>query len=490
MGRTTTTHTAAGLANRAYSFTISAVTESTESVPSEAVTATPAAPIEREVPIVLVAPTGLTAAVGDGHVTLTWTASTNVRVTGYKIRQIANNVVTSINVSHRETNGHTITGLTNGKAYSFTISAVAGNTESVQSEPLAITPTAAPIEIPEVPIALEAPTEFAATPGNGEVTLTWAASTNVRVTGYRIRQTVGRRTRDIDVNRRETEIYTVTGLRNSRVYSFTISAVTGSAESVQSEAVIAIPIAPIERPVVTATAGYNSVILTWDAVEGAVRYNVSQDGVRDYHYYSTTSKTVTGLNAGQEYTFAVTAENEAGEESAFSSEVKARPMQLSIPTGLTAESDRYAARLSWNAVEGAASYYVYKNGSYLSYTGSTSYTVKNLRAGQTYTFTVKAYAHGGYSASSGSVRATPTALSAPTGLTALTGYRSIVLVWNAVEGAASYGVYKDGIHVSSTSSASKTFYSLNAGQEYTFTVTACVNSGCSDESSAVKMTPQ
>jgi cellulose 1,4-beta-cellobiosidase len=168
-GMATASHTVTGLAaGKSHSFTIAAVAGSAESTQSTAVTATPTPPV----------PTGLSAAAGVAQVVLTWTASTNAGVTSYKIRQTVDGTETEIDVSGRATTTHTVTGLTIGKSYSFTIAAVAGSAESTQSTAVTATPT---------PPAV---TGLMAVAGVEQVVLSWTASTTTGVTGYKIRQTV------------------------------------------------------------------------------------------------------------------------------------------------------------------------------------------------------------------------------------------------------------------------------------------------------------
>ncbi len=62
--------------------------------------------------------------------------------------------------------------------------------------------------------------------------------------------------------------------------------------------------------------------------------------------------------------------------------------------------------LSWGASSGASGYYIYRNGSYLTATGITSYTNSGLSAGTTYSYYVVAYNSGGNSGASNTASAT------------------------------------------------------------------------------------
>ncbi|MBP0450485.1 PHB depolymerase family esterase [Kitasatospora sp. RG8] len=68
---------------------------------------------------------------------------------------------------------------------------------------------------------------------------------------------------------------------------------------------------------------------------------------------------------------------------------------------------------------------------------------------------------------------TTPSLPAPTGLNAtVTGPDTVALTWQAVTGAASYAVYRDGLPVAGPSTASFTDTGLSAGTTYTYTVAA------------------
>jgi poly(hydroxyalkanoate) depolymerase family esterase len=158
------------------------------------------------------------------------------------------------------------------------------------------------------------------------------------------------------------------------------------------------------------------------------------------------------------------------------------------PTGLavTGTTDT-SASLSWNAVSGAASYDVYRNGSEVntSAVSGTSYTDTGLSPGTTYSYTVAAVnSSGTVGAQSTLVNATTTGTAAgppaPTGLTVTgTTDTTVSLGWNAVSGAASYNVYRNGTKVN-TSTVTGTTYTdtgLTASTTYSYTVAAVNSSG-------------
>ncbi|MFD9130597.1 PHB depolymerase family esterase, partial [Kitasatospora sp. NPDC059571] len=161
---------------------------------------------------------------------------------------------------------------------------------------------------------------------------------------------------------------------------------------------------------------------------------------------------------------------------------------LPAPGGLavTGTNDT-SASLSWNAVSGAASYDVYRNGVLVNTSAvtSTGFTDTGLAAGTTYGYTVAAVdSSGTVGAQSAAVNATttgtPVQLPAPTGLTVTgTTGTSASLSWNAVSGAASYDVYRNGVLVNTSAVTSTGFTDtgLAAGTTYGYTVAAVDSSG-------------
>jgi hypothetical protein len=150
-GNTNTTRTVTGLTNgTTYTFTVAALNASgagSESSPSLPVTPTPAT--------VPGAPSGVTGSPRDSSVALTWTAPTSdggSAITGYRITPfIGSTAQTAVNTGTTAT-GFTVTGLTNGTAYTFRVAAINGIGVGAQSAASASVTPAVP---PANPIVLE-----------------------------------------------------------------------------------------------------------------------------------------------------------------------------------------------------------------------------------------------------------------------------------------------------------------------------------------------
>jgi len=126
-----TSFTDTGLANgTSYTWTVVATNGSAQSAASAPVSATPLAPAP-------VAPTGLTATAGNTQVALAWT--TVPTATSYKIYRNGVFVATSATTSFTDT------GLTNGVAVTYYVTAVAATTEGPASASVTATPAKPPV---------------------------------------------------------------------------------------------------------------------------------------------------------------------------------------------------------------------------------------------------------------------------------------------------------------------------------------------------------
>ncbi|MBR5516720.1 MAG: hypothetical protein IKU53_01990, partial [Firmicutes bacterium] len=207
-----------------------------------------------------------------------------------------------------------------------------------------------------------------------------------------------------------------------------------------------------------ATSGMPKV--TWDAVEGAAKYEVwrkvGSDGEYKKFYITTgTSYTNKTATAGNKYYYKVMAIHgtNANANSAFSYAYGVT-CDLAAPTNVkvTTEASSGLPKVTWDKVEGAAKYEVWRkvgsDGEYkkLYITTGTSYTNKTATPGNKYYYKVMAIhgtntnANSAYSAAYG----VTCDLAAPTNLkvdfNASTGKPK--LTWDAVDKADKYEVWR------------------------------------------------
>src|SRR5205823_5240685 len=187
------------------------------------------------------------------------------------------------------------------------------------------------------------PTNVVATAGNGQVGLSWSASSGA--SSYNVKRSTTNGGPYTTVASPSTTSYTETGLTNGTTYYYVVSAVNTSGESSNSGQVSAtpqlgVPGAPTN---VVATAGNGQVGLSWSASSGASSYNVKRSTTNGGPYTtvaspSTTSYTETGLTNGTTYYYVVSAVNTAG-QSPNSGQVSATPaastMLINYGSGFT-----------------------------------------------------------------------------------------------------------------------------------------------------------
>jgi predicted phage tail protein len=400
-------------------------------------------------------PTALAATPANGTVTLTWDAPASnggSPIKGYNVYQGTSpgGETGPVNGTRPIISPYTVKHLTNGTTYYFTVTAVneAGNSKPSNEV------SATPATVPGLPLRLTA------TPGDGNVTLTWAAPRSdggSDVTGYNIYYATSADFKAaIKIPWGTGTAVTVTGLVNGTTYYFWVTAVNKAGEGKPSKDVPATPVgAPAAPAGLAATPGDGKVALSWTAPSSdggsqVTGYNVYVATSADFKaatkipWGTGTAVTVTGLVNGTTYYFRVTAVNKAGEGKP-SSAVPAIPAAApGVPTGLAAAAGDGQVTLTWvkPASDGGSPLTGY-NLSYATsadFTGATvvhggtdtSLVVNRLVNGTTYYFRVAAVNRVGESRTSNVVKAVPAAApGAPTGLTATAGDAKVTLTWTA-----------------------------------------------------------
>nr|WP_306566824.1 fibronectin type III domain-containing protein [Paenibacillus elgii] len=311
----------------AYTFTVVATNDlgnSTASLPSSSVT-----PTASTVPG---APTNITAEVANGE------SQANVRfaapvsnggsaITGYTVTSIPGGLTASGTGSPI-----TVTGLTYGTAYTFTVVATNGVGNSKASLPSnSVTPAAstAPATVPGAPTAVTAAVEH----GQSQATVTFtppASNGGSTITGYIVTASPG----GLTAGGTGSPI-TVTGLTYGTAYTFTVVAVNGvgsSAASVPSNRVMltapaTVPGAPTNVKAVAGN-GEATVTFTPPASHGGnsiVSYTVIASPGGRTATGTGSPITVIGLTNGVTYTFTVIATNNIGSGDASDVSNAVRP---------------------------------------------------------------------------------------------------------------------------------------------------------------------
>ncbi|CAH1200505.1 hypothetical protein PAECIP111893_01402 [Paenibacillus plantiphilus] len=238
-----------------------------------------------------------------------------------------------------------------------------------------------------------------------------------------------------------------------------------------------------------------TVSLSWTASTdnvGVTGYDIFRNGTK-VGTSATTSYTDTGLTAATSYKYTVKAYDAAGNRSAVSNEatvVTSEGTDTQAPTAPAALASTgktaTTVSLSWTASTdnvGVTGYDIFRNGTKVGTSATTSYTDTGLTAATSYKYTVKAYdAAGNRSAVSNEATVVtstgPDTLApsvpadlASTGKTATT----VSLSWTASTdnvGVTGYEVYRGTALVGTTAATTYTDTGLTAATAYSYSVLA------------------
>ena len=250
----------------------------------------------------------------------------------------------------------------------------------------------------------------------------------------------------------------------------------------------------IAAPALSITTSSGKPKLSWNAVDGAVKYWIyrSTDGKNFSYYDKTTNTTYTNSSTtiGTTYYYKVKAVNANGAASAYSvaKSIQCKPAAPSVSIYRT----NGKPQLKWSAVTGATKYWIYRstdgvNFKYFDSTTKTSYTNSGAASGTKYYYRVKAVAvvngKNVVSANS-STKSLFTSLAKPS-VSITTSNGKPKLTWKAVTGADKYYVYRstDGKNFSYWDSTTKTAY-INSGAKKNTKYYYKVKAVCASNSNA------
>ncbi len=220
-GSTATSYTVTGLTNgTSYYFQVAALTGSGATLTTGAYSGSTAATAPVGPPG---QPTGVSATAGNGQATVSWTAPSSTggaTITGYTATSSPGGRTCSWTTGTLQC---VVTGLTNGTAYTFTVTASsAGGTGSASAASAAVTPFTAP----------SAPSGLASVSTDLGATLTWnePANNGAAITGYTLQYSVDNSTWTT-VSLGNVRTYSVSGLTACVDYYFRVAATNSAGTS-------------------------------------------------------------------------------------------------------------------------------------------------------------------------------------------------------------------------------------------------------------------
>jgi hypothetical protein len=394
------------------------------------------------------------------------------------------------------TNSYTLTGLSGASQYHWRVSAVCGGNTTAFTTPLAFN-TLTPCPVPSTGLTT---TAIAVT----SATANWAPVAGAISYDIRYKPSLST-TWSAPINTTATS-YTLTGLTGATSYDWQVSATCGLGTSAYSVVVSFTTQPPCGIPTGLATSAItaNSATLSWNAVTGAISYDLEYKLSNSSAWTSvtgltTTSYNLTGLNSGSNYDWRVNATCGLG-TSAFTSPITFATV-CPVPGGLsTSGITASGATANWNAVAGATSYnFRFRPTGATSWntfsTAVPSYTMSGLNSGTNYEWQVSAVCPSGSSAYTASTNFGTICLT-PTGTaTSNINTSTATATWNAVPNATSYTFqYKPSSSSTWTtltqSATTYNFTGLNASTNYDWRVAATCPSGASAYTAIVTFTTQ
>ena len=421
------------------------------------------------------APTGLTAQpASDNSVALSWTAATGGtgQFTYYLYRngtQLPQSITTT---------STTDAGLAPNTSYSYTVSAVdSDGSPTPQTSSVSATTYAIPV------IASFTGTQAS----SSQINLSWSASDahGPGLTGFKLY----RGGSIIGAFAAATTSYTDTGLSPGTSYSYQLSTTDSAGDIVTANTSVSTYPPPVISGLTVTSASSTSMILTWSGSDtggpGGLIYSVARGSTP---LSCTTSPcTDSGLAAGTQYSYTVTASDSAGDQSNASGSQYTVP---SAPGAIAVSSvSTTTATISWAAAAGTVTNYQYSlnGGATWSSTGTAlSASIAGLSSGTTYTVLVNAGNAGGVgsnnSASFQTVVGAPTLSETGSGVACPSDF----INWTSVTGATSYQLWSREYTPSLDSSYNEIYtgtalslhITLPKGYGYYYQAAACNANGC------------
>ncbi len=415
----------------------------------------------------------------DGASTVTLTATVkdkdNVAVEGSKVSFTADSGLLTIINGTTGVNGTAMATLGTGGDPANRLIHLTASTGSVRAtNTVTVTATA----LPTAPTGL---TVTAAT--STQIDLSWAASAGVA--GYRIYRD-GTYLKSVTVTSASDM-----GLTVSMPYCYAVSSYDSkNNESARTSPLCATTYGPppaVPAGLTASAVSPTKVDLSWTASAGAAQYKIYRNGAL-LGTSATASYSDTTVVADTQYGYTVTAIDAMGSESAQSAQSSANT-GLTVPSAvMVTAATSTQINLSWTASTGAAGYKIYRNGAYIKSVTVISASDAGLTASTTYCYAVSAYnATNNESARTGQLCAAtygpPPAVPAGVTVSAVSP-TEVDLSWTASAGAAQYKIYRNGVLLGTSTTASYSDMTAAANTQYSYTVTAIDATGSESSQSA------
>lgn len=229
----------------------------------------------------------------------------------------------------------------------------------------------------------------------------------------------------------------------------------------------------LPKPTVTGVSypTEGTVRIDFTGVSGASSYRVYDGNDTLLATIASSPYTEIGIGDDTQYTRKIQAVSNTQAPSepvvvTFTSKPK-----LPTPTNLKASYAVNATTITWNAVQGATSYSVSRNGTAVATVSTNKYQDSSAIAGRGYTYTIVAKASGRWDSDGASITTSnPPQLANVTNLRASQTVSSVTLTWTGAANATGYDIYRDGVKQGSTGGNTYTDTTTKPGTAYRYTV--------------------
>ncbi|GIQ67349.1 hypothetical protein DUZ99_02530 [Xylanibacillus composti] len=430
------------------------------------------------------APTGLTAAAGNGQVSLNWSAS--IGATSYTVKRATTAGGPYANIANVNGTSYTDTAVTNGTTYYYVVSASNSAGSSANSTQASATPSG--VQVPQAPAA---PTGLTAAAGNGQVALSWNASSGA--TSYAVKRAATSGGPYTTVANVAGTSYTDTAVTNGTTYYYVVSASNSAGSSANSTQASATPTGSVQQP-----SGLRVEYKTGDTNatdnqmkphlrivnESGSAVNLSELTIR--YWYSKDGNVADQYNCDWAQ---IGCSNISASFGSASGEGADSYLELSFSAG--------AGQLAAGANTGDIQSRINKS-NWSNYNEANDYSYNGTMTSYGSNERIALYRNGVliWGSEPGGSQPGPAAPAAPTGLTAVAGNGQVALSWSASSGATSYAVKRAATSggpyttVANVAGTSYTDTNVTNGTTYYYVVSSSNSAGSSANSSQASAQPQ